>query len=242
MKNEDTKPKYVVIKEHIIRQIETHQHNPDFLKHPITEAALAEEWGVSRLTARHALKELEHEGLVHSIRGVGTLVSPNKVTGQLKSLERFYAEWALQGQDIRVDVLTLDHHYRPSVAVALKLQASLSDNVTYFERLRSIDGVPIVLDWRYIPAEIGSQVSEAQFRDRHLYEVVSETAGIQVGSARMEVEAMLANDDIAAKLNIDRKAPLLVRGVTICDKEERPIITGWSYYRADLYKYVVELP
>ena len=236
------KPKYLMIKERLLEQIEKHRYDTDYLKRPLTENALAAEFGVSRLTARHALKELEREGVVHSVRGVGTLVYPHKLTGQLKTMEQFYNEWAFQSKTIHVDILDLSHHCLPPVTAALRLQIALTDAVVYLERLRSIDNVPIVLDRRYIPLDIGSQITEAQFRDRHLYEVVAETAGIHVERARMEIEATLADETIASKLHIAKKAPLLVRSVTIHDDQQRPIITGWSFYRADLYKYVVEVP
>lgn len=223
-------------------QIEQHKYDPEFLKNPITETALAQEFTVSRLTARQALKELEREGVVHSVRGVGTLVATNKVTGQLKSLERFYSEWAFQGKTVAAEILSLSQEHLPSVHVALRLKTSLSDKVTYFERIRSIDGVPIVLDWRYLPLDVGMRITEDQIRTRHLYEVVAETLGIQVNTARMEIEAALASENIAAKLCIPQGAPVLVRSVTIHDQAQRPIITGSSFYRADLYKYVVELP
>lgn len=46
----------------------------------LSEIALAQEFGISRTPMRRVLARLEEEGLVHSVHGVGTIVTDANIT------------------------------------------------------------------------------------------------------------------------------------------------------------------
>ncbi|MFE7548842.1 GntR family transcriptional regulator [Streptomyces gardneri] len=67
-------PLYVQLAEIIAQQIASGRLAPD---RPIpSEPRLAEEYGVARLTARRAVQELRDRGLVITVRGKGSYVTP----------------------------------------------------------------------------------------------------------------------------------------------------------------------
>ncbi|WP_314613397.1 GntR family transcriptional regulator [Streptomyces stackebrandtii] len=67
-------PLYVQLAEIIAKQIASGTLAPD---RPIpSENRLAEEYGVARLTARRATQELRDRGLVITVRGKGSYVTP----------------------------------------------------------------------------------------------------------------------------------------------------------------------
>ncbi|GEB58490.1 GntR family transcriptional regulator [Streptomyces gardneri] len=67
-------PLYVQLAEIIAKQIASGALAPD---RPIpSENRLAEEYGVARLTARRATQELRDRGLVITVRGKGSYVTP----------------------------------------------------------------------------------------------------------------------------------------------------------------------
>ncbi|MEU2239343.1 GntR family transcriptional regulator [Streptomyces sp. NPDC018338] len=67
-------PLYVQLAEIIAKQIASGTLTPD---RPIpSENRLAEEYGVARLTARRATQELRDRGLVITVRGKGSYVTP----------------------------------------------------------------------------------------------------------------------------------------------------------------------
>ncbi|MEU7072506.1 GntR family transcriptional regulator [Streptomyces narbonensis] len=67
-------PLYIQLAEIIAKQIASGSLAPD---RPIpSENRLAEEYGVARLTARRATQELRDRGLVVTVRGKGSYVTP----------------------------------------------------------------------------------------------------------------------------------------------------------------------
>lgn len=65
-------PLYVQLADIIARKIDAGELAPD---RPIpAETRMAEEYGVARLTARRAVRELRERGLVRTVQGKGTFV------------------------------------------------------------------------------------------------------------------------------------------------------------------------
>lgn len=63
---------YVVIADHIAARIEAGELKSG--KRIPGEAGIAETYGVARMTAGRAVRELRERGLVHTVRGKGTFV------------------------------------------------------------------------------------------------------------------------------------------------------------------------
>jgi DNA-binding GntR family transcriptional regulator len=70
--HESGRPIYAQLADIIAAKIATGELAPD---RPIpAETRLAEEYGVARLTARRAVRELRDRGLVYTVQGKGTFV------------------------------------------------------------------------------------------------------------------------------------------------------------------------
>ncbi|MFJ4845987.1 GntR family transcriptional regulator [Streptomyces sp. NPDC088733] len=70
--HESGRPIYMQLADIVAGQIEAGALVPD---RPIpAETRLAEEYGVARLTARRAVRELRERGLVYTVQGKGTFV------------------------------------------------------------------------------------------------------------------------------------------------------------------------
>ncbi|WNQ13067.1 GntR family transcriptional regulator [Paenibacillus aurantius] len=72
MINNENKPLYMVIKDDLKMKITMGEYSPE--AQVPTEAELAELYGVSRITSKRALVELEREGLIYRKRGSGSFV------------------------------------------------------------------------------------------------------------------------------------------------------------------------
>lgn len=76
MKPEDNKkPKYEIITDDILTRIRNNDFSYDTVL--CTEMQLAEQYGVSRITAKRALTDLEQRGILYRKRGVGSFVARN---------------------------------------------------------------------------------------------------------------------------------------------------------------------
>ena len=70
-----------------------------------SERALAEDHGVSRMTARRALEAIEAEGLAYSEERRGRFVSPRRLTYNVNYMSNFVADAKQQNIDVEVELI-----------------------------------------------------------------------------------------------------------------------------------------
>ena len=103
-------PKYQSISNDLRRRISDGEIAPG--ERLTAQHALAQEYGVTVMTLRQALADLETEGLVHAVKGKGTFVSePPSVRYDLDHLWSFTQEMTEQGIDVTTEVLAV--HLEP---------------------------------------------------------------------------------------------------------------------------------
>lgn len=85
----ENKPLYAVIFDHLKQKIENGEYLPE--QQIPTEVELAEQFGVSRITSKRALIELERDGLIYRKRGSGSFVKRREESDQV------LAETSVQG-------------------------------------------------------------------------------------------------------------------------------------------------
>ncbi|WP_318210731.1 MULTISPECIES: GntR family transcriptional regulator [unclassified Streptomyces] len=71
---QSARPLYMQLAEVIAAKIETGEYAPDRMIP--TPARLAEEYGIAVLTARRAMRELRERGLIITVPGKGSFVTP----------------------------------------------------------------------------------------------------------------------------------------------------------------------
>ncbi|MEU2118863.1 winged helix-turn-helix domain-containing protein [Streptomyces sp. NPDC016459] len=71
---QSARPLYMQLAEVIAAKIETGEYAPDRMIP--TPARLAEEYGIAVLTARRAMRELRERGLIITVPGKGSYVTP----------------------------------------------------------------------------------------------------------------------------------------------------------------------
>lgn len=132
--------KFAHIKEFIYRKIESGDW-PEY--HPVSsENVLAEQFNVSRMTARRALQELADEGLVTRTRGSGTFVAPLKSQSALLTIRNIRDEIELRGHKHHAVVQLLERVVAPAhLATALQVPAEtelLRSVITHFENDQAV--------------------------------------------------------------------------------------------------------
>jgi len=143
-----TTPRYIAIAALVRDRIATEQLGPHTLLP--SERELADQHGVSRMTARQALSLLESEGVVYRKPPRGTFVAEPRVRFHIGS---FSEEVSRLGRRPAARLLWAEHqHPTPAVRQALGLEESAMVNV--FHRLRSVDDVPFALETTFLPADL----------------------------------------------------------------------------------------
>ncbi|MGG5369173.1 GntR family transcriptional regulator [Enterococcus sp. AZ196] len=139
------KPLYLQIKEAILQQIKQEELKAgDKL---LSEAQFQRSFNVSRITVRKAIDELVEEGYLFRLQGKGTFVKKHSKTQQRSlSLTQVCQD---QGKKLTSEVRSIQELPAPVDFDRL----FSSDNVITVERIRKIDGVPIMLEKNYFPLE-----------------------------------------------------------------------------------------
>ena len=116
------------------------------------EARLGEMLGVSRITMRHALRNMEEWGLLRREQGRGTFVRSSTVIAGVQGPTSFTQEMADRGLAAASRVLELSAA-RADNAVASALEVREGTALCKIRRLRSGGGKPIGIQTAYLPAK-----------------------------------------------------------------------------------------
>jgi len=198
------KAKFTIIKEHICQMIESgewQQHT----KVP-SENELAEQFSVSRMTARRALQELTEQGLLIRTQGSGTFVATFKSQSSLLEIRNIADEIQARGHQHKAKQLALK-----SVSVnkelAILLGLTSTDAVFYSEVLHYENEEPIQLEQRFVNSKLVPEYLAQDYTQITPHEYLSSEAPLT--EATHEIEAVLAPDNICPLLAIESSAPCL---------------------------------
>lgn len=204
------------------------------------EVELSEQLHISRNTLRKAIDKLVFEGLLVRKRGIGTKVQQKTILSGARNWLSFSQEMKKLGVEIKDFELHVSYK-RTTEEINTFFQVDTNqDNPScmVLERVRGNKEFPFVYFISYFNPEIPFD-NENNF-SQPLYSMLEEKYHIVVKKSREEISASLAGADIAEKLNIDAKDPILVRKRFVYDVNNVPIEFNIGYYRADSFTYTLE--
>jgi GntR family transcriptional regulator len=203
-----------------------------------SDAQLCEEFGVSRMTARHAMNRLAQEGLVFRVRGRGTFVGEPPTHRRANSLLSFSNEMRRQGRVPSSRVLGRALR-APTREEASRLQLKDTEKVLWLRRIRLADGHPIAVESTRLNRRTASAVLAADLQKESLHAVLVR-AGCLPTRGRATITAEPAAADDARWLQMRKGDPMLVERRTILDQQGRPLEFTESRYPADRYALDVD--
>jgi len=118
------------------------------------EQALAVQHGVSRVTVRRALAELEKEGLITRRQGAGTFAVYGEPKPIVADLSNVLANIVAMGRETAVRLLEFSYR-EPPTAIAEALKLSPGQKTQFSVRVRLIDGQPFAHLTTDVPESIG---------------------------------------------------------------------------------------
>ncbi len=199
------------------------------------ERALAEHFGVSRVTLRRALIELESSGIVSRAGPRGWTVAGSRI-GEPPNVLMSFSEMA-RSRGLRAGARVIAARVRPaSIDEAETLGLAPGAELFELERLRSMDDVPILVDRTRIPMALAPGVDRFDFTEASLYAVLEERYGLRPTRARLAVEAVAADDRRAKLLELQPGQPLLRCDQLTEDQTGRAIELCEMIYRGDRYR------
>ncbi|WP_286264338.1 histidine utilization repressor [Thalassotalea atypica] len=196
--------KFSVIKQYICDQIESGVWHEN-AKVP-SENVLADQFSVSRMTARRALQELTEQGLLVRTQGAGTFVATFKSQSSLLEIKNIADEIEARGHQHRSEQLCLEV-VDVTESIAILLGMKNNDTLYYSEILHFENDEPIQLEQRYVNGTLAPSYLAQDFDRITPHEFLSTEAPLT--EATHEIEAVLAKPTICQLLSIEKHLPCL---------------------------------
>lgn len=232
-------PYYEQIRAYLLAQIESGAFAPN-TQIP-SERSLSEQFGVSRMTVKHAIQELVNNGRLYTRIGKGTFVSEAPILQQLNTLTGFSEDMERLGKPTNTEVLCAEYRHANDT-LSRQLQIAVGAKVAYFKRLRLVDREPVALERSYLNAEYCPQIVEKyDFARQSLYAVLRSDYKLYLNYADQNIKARLANPQEAELLRTHEGFPILEITRVTHSAESIPLEYVESTYRGDRYVFRARL-
>lgn len=201
-----------------------------------SERDLAQRFGVSLMTARHALEELEHDGLVVRRSRVGTFVAPPRIQfNKLLSFTELMASRGFAAHSRLVSARCILDEMEISARLGLPGRSRL----VRIERLRLANNRPLGLETCYLPAEPFVGLLGAGLERRSLFATLEQEYGIAIAYADEEVDATRADPRSAELLDLPPGAPLLRIRQVLFSSAATPVAYTVARYRSEQHSLLI---
>jgi GntR family transcriptional regulator len=204
----------------------------------LTERKICERFDVSRATANKALSNLVSENILEFKKGVGTFVADKYINFDLRTLISFTNITKSSGKNPSTKVLKFKKLSASKVDVNIinDLKISKEENVYYIERLRLIDGIPTILERRYVAEKYCPDIKKSSL-EGSLYAVWVDEYKLKISGSTQIIKSIVINKDDVKILGANiQEAGFLVSAVGYLENEV-PLWIEKTLFRGKYYEF-----
>lgn len=201
--------------------------------------------GVSRLTARAALQELERRLVVRRVRGSGTFVSRRVDFAIGPGLSPSASEMQRRAGVVPTTVLVSVRTRRPPPAIRTLLDLDADDRVVSITRTGLVDSIPAWHGTTHVPHELAPELGEhlaavgplADQGGTSIIEVLRNEFGMQAELGWATADLAVLPSAIAAQLRVDGRPLAWDVEVGVWDRSlARAVALTQRWMRADVFR------
>lgn len=205
-----------------------------------TEPELSDKYGVSRITVRRAVDELCTEGYLIKKQGKGTFVCRPKMLRKIarsKDVQGFSEACRMNNMIAGANVVSRQ------ISAARRDEARFfhveeNEKVLYIQRVRTADGIPIMLENNFFPYEKYSFLERADLEDTSIFKLLREMQGIEVSqTVKSTLEIVKAESYHAKLLDVAVGEPLFYMNAYFADDAGKPVFIGRQYMVGSRYVF-----
>lgn len=203
-----------------------------------TEADLAAEYDVNRLTVRQALADLIRQGLVETVHGKGSFVSQPALRYEVAAGSEASLSRAMRaaGRDVQLRLLRSGTEDFAELRRALRTRRP----AYRFDLLRLVDGTPWSLTTTWLSATRFPSLTEHWHGDTSLFDVLEQRYGLRTVRADRSFASVPATVLDSEHLLVPVGSPILaVRGMNVTHDGD-PVAVVEHRFRGDRIQFTVD--
>jgi len=201
-----------------------------------SEAKLAGNYEVSRVTIREAIKQLVEENILYRIQGSGTYISHNKIEHDILKLQGFTEEMSELDNNPSNDILEFQL-MDPPEDVQEQLQMEKNEKVYFVKRLRLADQEPLILEESYLPVNLFPDLS-IEVMKQSKYEYIG-SKGYKIDRRYGKLIPRMPNEEMMKLLHIDEEDPILFMQASSTFKDGTVFEYSKIYFHPHKYSFNV---
>jgi GntR family transcriptional regulator, histidine utilization repressor len=172
-----------------------------------SEAELVRQFRVSRMTVNRAVRELQSEGLVNRVQGVGTFAAQLHPVSSTLTIHDLHEEIVSRGHRHDAEV-HLSREERASASLAHRFGVKVGSRVFHTLIVHREEGVPLQCEDRYVNPQCAPDYLKVDFTQMTPTHYLLEVA--PSWEAQYAIEAGTPTADEARLLKIGRTKPCLI--------------------------------
>lgn len=207
-----------------------------------SEHTLAEEYGVSRITLRQALSELERDGIISKQRGRGVFVhiNPKPLVQEFNLPSLLGRKLNQEGINIEPEVITIKQCKGIS-SINEKLQLQEDEMLVFIKRLFLYNNKPIALNRSWIAASKVPNIEEEGLIHNHLSITLTDRYNLETVSIHNTIEASHCSASDLKLLEIAYQTPMCIITAISFGIDSKPIEFSRTTWLGDHVKFTFNI-
>lgn len=202
-----------------------------------SERDLSDMWGINRTTLRFAVDLLVERGRLYRKKGSGTYIAESKLVRNLLGVNSLSTEIRQLGLPFTTRILSL-RVIECTKQVSKKLHIPLGQNVYECIRVRSVEGVPSIIETMYLDHDQCPGLEHHYHDKSSIYSIFENIYNKTPVSGEEKISVTYASEEEAALLELEEGAPVFfATGVTNAE-DGVPLEYYKQLFRADRFKFV----
>ncbi|EJM99616.1 GntR family transcriptional regulator [Phyllobacterium sp. YR531] len=197
-----------------------------------SERELVALYGVSRITVRQAVKDLENLGFLQTRAGKGIYVTEPQPTYEIEIVRSFTETAEANNRKPGMQLLAAAI-IQGNSDITRPLGLPPGSKVVFIERLRFLDDLPVVVQRDWFAEAIAPGILDIDWRagNRSLYAEFKDRYRVIPARGQSTLSARLATEAEAGFLQLDLPAAVLTLDQIAYDSEYRPVnVSSMAYH------------